>query len=179
MDLELGKEFLYVVLFVLCLWRSMTNRTTNLFSISRILSFQACCKMAVTQNAVIWDWHNPKKKIISWISTMQRWWGEVWGDWKERGREEGREGEKKEKQVTDRENIWKPHINKGFVSKIYEELSKLNSKKKTLQTIQTKNGKRYRHFTKEGIQKTNKPMKSWSTLEPQDITTHLSEWLKS
>ena len=57
--------------------------------------------MGITQNAVIWDWHNPKKKIISWISTMQRWWGEVWGDWKERGREEGKEGEKKEKQVTD------------------------------------------------------------------------------
>ena len=40
-DLEVGQEFLHIVLFVLCLWRSMTNRTTNLFCVSRTLSFQA------------------------------------------------------------------------------------------------------------------------------------------
>ena len=108
MDLELGKEFLYSVLFVPCLWRSVTNRTTNLFSASRILSFQACCKVGITQNAVIWDWHNPKKK--SWISTVQRWWEEVRGDRKEGGREEGREGGKKEKQVTDWEKIFENHV---------------------------------------------------------------------
>lgn len=101
MDLEVGKEFLHIVLFVLCLWRSVTNRTTNLFCVSRTLSFQACCKMGITQHAVIWDWHNPKKKKIGWISTVQRWWGEVRGDRKEGGKEEGREGGKKEKQVTD------------------------------------------------------------------------------
>ena len=158
----------------------MTNRTTNLFSISRILSFQACCKMGITQNAVIWDWHNPKKKIISWISTMQRWWGEVWGDCKERGREEGREGEKKEKQVTYWEKIFENHIStKDLYLKYMKNSQNSIAKRKPSKPSKQKNGKRYRHFTKEGIQKTNKPMKSWSTLEPQDITTHLSEWLKS
>lgn len=160
MDLELGKEFLYVVLFVLCLWRSTTNRTTNLFSISRILSFQACCKMGITQNAVIWDWHNPKKKIISWISTVQRWWGEVWGDWKERGREEGREGGKKEKQVTDWEKIFENHIStKDLYLKYTKNSQNSIAKRKPSKPSKQKMGKDTDILTKRGSRRQISPWK--------------------
>ena len=49
------------------------------------------------------------------------------------------------RQATDWEKIFaKDTSEKRLLSKIYKELSKLNSKKKTLQTIQTKTGKKYR-----------------------------------
>lgn len=52
-------------------------------------------QMGITQNAVIWDWHNPKKeKVDLYCAKMV---GRGAGGQKEGGREEGREGGKKEK----------------------------------------------------------------------------------
>lgn len=49
---------------------------------------------------------------------------------------------KMKRQAIESRKYLKPHINKGFVSKVYNELSKLNSKKKKQSKF--KNGKKPR-----------------------------------
>lgn len=80
------------------------------------------------------------------------------------------------RQTTERDKIFENHIvNKGLLSRMYKQLSKVNSKeinnliRRCIKDIK-------RHLTVEDIQMANKNMQSYSTLlsvhEVQDKTTH-------
>ena len=80
------------------------------------------------------------------------------------------------RQATERDKIFENHIvNKGLLSRMYKQISKVNSKeinnliRRCIKDIK-------RHLTVEDIQMANKNMQSYSTLlsvrEVQDKTTH-------